>query len=192
MVGGAQAQDSINITTYGGAFAAAVNEAYARPFTEATGIQANMVDNSDPPAKLKAEVEAGNVTSDVYDVEQSDVDRYVDLGQSGADTGREQFTELVDAIGTNEYEYVVVWEISRLARLGSIYQRFFEECEQAGTTVVIVGHRPSTLAQADRVLMLREGRLHMFGPRADVIERLTRHQVQAVPAKNQPVPQTAS
>jgi ABC-type protease/lipase transport system fused ATPase/permease subunit len=64
--------------------------------------------------------------------------------------------------------------------------------KQAGTTVVIVGHRPSTLAQADRVLMLREGRLHMYGPRADVIERLTRHQVQAVPAKNQPVPQTAS
>ena len=72
-----------------------------------------------------------------HDVEQSDVDRYVDLGQSGADPGREQFTELVDAIGTNEYEYVVVWEISRLARLGSIYQRFFEECEQAGTTVAI-------------------------------------------------------
>jgi PrtD family type I secretion system ABC transporter len=55
----------------------------------------------------------------------------------------------------------------------------------AGTTVVIVGHRPSTLAQADRILMLREGRLHMFGPRADVIERLTRHQVQAVPSKTQ-------
>jgi PrtD family type I secretion system ABC transporter len=64
--------------------------------------------------------------------------------------------------------------------------------KEAGTTVVIVGHRPSTLAQADRILMLKEGRLHMFGSRADVIERLTRHQVQAVPAKTQPVPQTAS
>ena len=52
--------------------------------------------------------------------------------------------------------------------------------KEAGTTVVIVGHRPSTLAQADRILMLKEGRLHMFGSRADVIERLTRHQVQAV------------
>ena len=72
-----------------------------------------------------------------HDVEQSDIDRYVDLGQSGADPGREQFAELVDAIDTGEYEYVVVWEISRLARLGSIYQRFFEECEQAGTTVAI-------------------------------------------------------
>jgi ABC-type protease/lipase transport system fused ATPase/permease subunit len=64
--------------------------------------------------------------------------------------------------------------------------------KEAGTTVVIVGHRPSTLAQADRILMLKEGRLHMFGSRADVIERLTRHQVQAVPVKTQPVPQTAS
>jgi len=78
--GAAQAQESINITTYGGAFAAALNESLARPFTEATGIQANMVDNSDPPAKLKAEVEAGNVTSDIYDVEQSDVIRLCDEG----------------------------------------------------------------------------------------------------------------
>ncbi|MBB1492422.1 MULTISPECIES: ABC transporter substrate-binding protein [unclassified Paracoccus (in: a-proteobacteria)] len=80
LAGAAQAQDSINITTYGGAFGEAVNQAFARPFTEATGIQANMVDNSDPPAKLKAEVEAGNVTSDVYDVEQSDVIRLCDEG----------------------------------------------------------------------------------------------------------------
>lgn len=78
--GAVQAQESINITTYGGAFGEAVNQAFARPFTEATGIQANMVDNSDPPAKLKAEVEAGNVTSDIYDVEQSDVIRLCDEG----------------------------------------------------------------------------------------------------------------
>jgi DNA invertase Pin-like site-specific DNA recombinase len=72
-----------------------------------------------------------------HDVDQSDVDQFVDLGQSGADPGREQFGELVDAIQSENYEYVVVWEISRLARLGSIYQRFFERCEDAGTTVAI-------------------------------------------------------
>ena len=32
---------------------------------------------------------------------------------------------------------MVVWEISRLARLGSIYQQFFESCEDADTTVAI-------------------------------------------------------
>ena len=72
-----------------------------------------------------------------HDVDESEVDRFVDLGRSGADPGREQFTELVEAIQSESYEYVVVWEISRLARLGSIYQRFFEECENAGTTVAI-------------------------------------------------------
>lgn len=72
-----------------------------------------------------------------HEVDLSEIDQFVDLVQSGADPGREQFTELVEAIGTGEYEYVIVWEISRLARLGSIYQRFFEECEDAGTTVAV-------------------------------------------------------
>ena len=77
----AQAQDApINITTYGGAFGAAVNEAFAKPFTAETGIQTTMVDNDNPPATLKAQVEAGNITSDVFDVEQSDVLRLCDEG----------------------------------------------------------------------------------------------------------------
>ncbi|WP_273838026.1 recombinase family protein [Halococcus sp. PRR34] len=74
---------------------------------------------------------------DDHDVGPDDVDRYADLGYSGSDPDREQFSELSDAIDTGEYEYVVVWEISWLARLGSIYQRFFERCEDAGTTVAI-------------------------------------------------------
>ena len=78
--GTAQAQDSINITTYGGAFGAAVNEAFVKPFTAETGVQATMVDNDNPPATLKAQVEAGNITSDVFDVEQSDVLRLCDEG----------------------------------------------------------------------------------------------------------------
>ncbi|VDS09406.1 spermidine/putrescine ABC transporter periplasmic substrate-binding protein [Paracoccus haematequi] len=79
--GAAAAQDgSINITTYGGAFGEALNESLVKPFTQQTGIGATMVDNADPPAKLKAEVEAGNVTSAVYDVEQSDVIALCDEG----------------------------------------------------------------------------------------------------------------
>ena len=74
---------------------------------------------------------------DERDVDPSDVDRYADLGHSGSDPGREQFSAMIDAIETGQYEYVIVWEISRLARLGSISQRFFEHCEDAGTTVAI-------------------------------------------------------
>ncbi|WP_233737800.1 recombinase family protein [Halocatena pleomorpha] len=44
-----------------------------------------------------------------------DVDHYADLSHSGSDPGRVQFRELIDVIETGQYEYVVVWEISRLA-----------------------------------------------------------------------------
>ena len=56
------------------------------------------------------------------DIDPAEIDRYVDLAQLGADPGREQFADLVAAVETGQYDYVVVWEISRLARLGSIYQ----------------------------------------------------------------------
>ena len=76
----ALAEGPITVTTYGGAFGAALNESLVKPFAEATGIGATMIDNSDPPAKLKAEVEAGNVVDDIFDVEQSDVIRLCDEG----------------------------------------------------------------------------------------------------------------
>lgn len=46
------------------------------------------------------------------------------------------------------------------------------ELKQDGVTLVIVGHRPSTLAQADKVLLMRDGRVELFGPRAEVLARL--------------------
>ena len=46
------------------------------------------------------------------------------------------------------------------------------ELKQDGVTLVIVGHRPSTLAQADKILLLRDGRVELFGPRAEVLARL--------------------
>jgi PrtD family type I secretion system ABC transporter len=49
-----------------------------------------------------------------------------------------------------------------------------------GATVVMIGHRPSTLAQTERILVLAQGRLQLFGPRAAVIDHLKRQQVQAV------------
>ena len=65
--------------------------------------------------------EAIDAWLDEHDADPTEVDRYIDLTQSGADPGREQFTDLVAAVETGQYDYIV-WEISRLARLGSIYQ----------------------------------------------------------------------
>ena len=37
---------------------------------------------------------------------------------------------------------------------------------------MIVGHRPSTLAQADKILLLREGAVQAFGPRNAVLGKM--------------------
>jgi ATP-binding cassette subfamily C protein/ATP-binding cassette subfamily C exporter for protease/lipase/ATP-binding cassette subfamily C protein EexD len=41
-----------------------------------------------------------------------------------------------------------------------------------GTTVVIVAHRPQILADADRLLVMREGEIALLGPRAEVLARI--------------------
>lgn len=44
------------------------------------------------------------------------------------------------------------------------------ELKAQGVAVVVVGHRPSTLAQADRLLVLQNGRVAHFGSREDVMK----------------------
>jgi PrtD family type I secretion system ABC transporter len=52
--------------------------------------------------------------------------------------------------------------------------RTLQTLKEEGVTVVIVAHRPSLLRGVDRLLVLREGAMDMFGPRAEVMARLTR------------------
>lgn len=44
-----------------------------------------------------------------------------------------------------------------------------------GQTVVVVSHKPSMLQDADKLLVIRDGRVDMFGPRAAVLERLNKN-----------------
>ena len=46
------------------------------------------------------------------------------------------------------------------------------DLKNRGAAMVIVGHRPSTLAQADKILVLKAGRAEICGPRDDVLQRL--------------------
>jgi PrtD family type I secretion system ABC transporter len=46
--------------------------------------------------------------------------------------------------------------------------------KEEGVTVIIVAHRPSLLRGVDKLLVLREGVVDMFGPRGDIMARLTR------------------
>ena len=47
-----------------------------------------------------------------------------------------------------------------------------ERLKEQGTTVVLVSHRPTLVQGVDKVLLLKDGAMEMFGPRAEVLKRL--------------------
>ena len=52
-----------------------------------------------------------------------------------------------------------------------------------GATVVMISHRPEVFRSADKVLVLRDGRVDLFGPRDQVMARLVKPaEVRAVEA----------
>ncbi len=77
----AQAQDKeINVVSWGGAYEKSQVEGYNVPFTKETGIKVNMIAADDPATPLKTQVEAGNVTGDVFDLAMADAIRMCDEG----------------------------------------------------------------------------------------------------------------
>jgi PrtD family type I secretion system ABC transporter len=50
--------------------------------------------------------------------------------------------------------------------------RAIQDLKRRGTTVVLVSHRPTLVQGVDKVLLLRDGAVEMFGPRAEVLKRL--------------------
>jgi ATP-binding cassette, subfamily C, type I secretion system permease/ATPase len=46
--------------------------------------------------------------------------------------------------------------------------------KQRRTTVVMISHRPSTINVVDKLVVIRDGVVELFGPRAEVLARLTR------------------
>src|SRR5918994_7014541 len=50
--------------------------------------------------------------------------------------------------------------------------RALERLKENGTTVVLVSHRPTLVQGVDKVLLLKDGAMEMFGPRAEVLKRL--------------------
>jgi len=78
--GAAQAAESITVVSWGGAYTKSQVEAYHKPWIASTGNQIKSEDYNGGIAEIKAQVEAGNVTWDVVDVELSDAIRACDEG----------------------------------------------------------------------------------------------------------------
>jgi PrtD family type I secretion system ABC transporter len=61
--------------------------------------------------------------------------------------------------------------------------RALDSMKANGATVVIISHKPSIFRAADKMLVLREGRVELFGPRDQVMSRLMKPaEVRAVEA----------
>lgn len=74
------AQADVTVMSWGGAYTTSQVEAYHKPFTAATGIAVISVDSDNPAPQVKTQVEAGNVSIDVADVEYADAIRLCDEG----------------------------------------------------------------------------------------------------------------
>jgi len=80
MLASAASAGELTIMSWGGAYTVSQVEAYHKPWMAATGHKINSVDSDNPAAPIKAQVEAGNVSIDIADVEYSDAVRYCDEG----------------------------------------------------------------------------------------------------------------
>ncbi|MCV4282061.1 type I secretion system permease/ATPase [Pseudomonas capsici] len=54
-----------------------------------------------------------------------------------------------------------------------------QQIKATGATIFVITHRTSILAQLDRLLVMNEGRVSMYGPRDQVMEELNKQQVAA-------------
>lgn len=79
-LGGAAFAQEINIVSWGGSYGEAQTEAFVKPYMAETGVKVNLLDADNPATPIKAQVEAGNVTIDIADVEPSDLVRLCDEG----------------------------------------------------------------------------------------------------------------
>jgi putative spermidine/putrescine transport system substrate-binding protein len=133
----ASAQE-VTVMSWGGAYGTSQVEAYNKPFTAETGIKTTMIDADNPATPIKAQVEAGNVTVDVADVEYSDAVRLCDEG----------LLEPIDASmlpaapdGTPATEDFVAGAISDCAVANIVWSTVF-----AYDTTKFEGNAPTTMA----------------------------------------------
>ncbi|WPL18680.1 Type I secretion system ATP-binding protein PrsD [Thiorhodovibrio winogradskyi] len=60
------------------------------------------------------------------------------------------------------------------------------EMRDIGCTVVVISHRPNLLKAVDKVLVLKEGQVEGFGPRAEVLSRVLKPKSLALPEDSLP------
>jgi len=99
------------------------------------------------------------------------------IGQSGAvlSGGQRQRIALARALYGSPKFVVLDEPNANLDSAGdSALRTALDHLKADGVTTIVVSHRPQTIAAVDKMLVLRDGRVDMFGEREDVMKKLTR------------------
>ncbi|MBP0594885.1 polyamine ABC transporter substrate-binding protein [Paraburkholderia sp. LEh10] len=130
----AQAAETLNVVTFGGAYEAAAKKAYFEPFTHATGVNFSLESYDGGLAKLSAMEQAKNTTWDLMDLESNDAIRACDEGllkkfdkKSLGNTGDFIPGSISDcAVASMVWSTVYAYDASKLKTAPSTINDFFD------------------------------------------------------------------
>ena len=113
---------------------------------------------------------------------QDGYDTVLGLGGRGLSAGQAQSVALARALYGEPRLLLLDEPNAHLDSDGEV--KLLETLRQqkaAGVSALIVAHRTGILAAVDRLMVMREGRIELYGPRDEVLARLTSTNVTAHP-----------
>jgi PrtD family type I secretion system ABC transporter len=118
-------------------------------------------------------------------------DTLIGDGSVGLSAGQRQRIGLARAVFGDPKFIVLDEPNANLDQAGeSALAAAIAELKSRGAAIVMVGHRPSTLSEATKILLLKDGRVQIFGPRDEVLatmrERTVAKKGKAAPTEASP------
>lgn len=99
-----------------------------------------------------------------------------EIGQGGMvlSGGQRQRLALARAVYGNPKFVVLDEPNANLDHVGEeALVRTIDTLKESGVTLVVIAHRPSVLRHVDKILVLRDGQVQMFGPRDEVMQKVS-------------------